>query len=337
MVNFALTPGMKNNALIEELRGKVSGEFRQQVPLYSHNEFPQHGCNLIESPMFVQPLDYKEKTPCTNAANHIKSWEHNWLSEKCVTREVIAVDRANNYAIIQHSRYQTSVCDACHRARVSLLCLNPDEIDYIPSYFLCGINNDDGLYFLHPLFRVPEELIGRTKNHGDVMSIVKWCNKEDWGFEGRIQGDVIIAEVEPRVSKMIARKDYIDEIVYDFLAGKNKMCISVKIHRKEKFKAGNWPHDLKHLMDYMKNHFPQQHIMIGDRHELSTDGYIVTEVLWPSEGNMWLTTDFNTFVVLGSELIIYHPEHPTVKKQISADKALLVSIQRGFIRDRIDD
>jgi hypothetical protein len=38
------------------------------------------------------------------------------------------------------------------------------------------------------------------------MSTVKWCNKEDLGFEGRIQGDVIFAEVEPRVSKMTVQR-----------------------------------------------------------------------------------------------------------------------------------
>ena len=43
------------------------------------------------------------------------------------------------------------------------------------------------------------------------MSTVKWCNKEDLGFEGRIQGDVIFAEVEPTVSKMTVHKDYIDK------------------------------------------------------------------------------------------------------------------------------
>ncbi|MGA7043358.1 MAG: hypothetical protein WBY71_06800, partial [Nitrososphaeraceae archaeon] len=93
-------------------------------------------------------------------------------------------DRANNYAIIQHNRYQTSVCEVCLLAPISLSCLNPDEIDYVPNSSL----------------------------------------------------------------------------------------------------------------------------------DLS-----------------------NTFVVIGSELVICHAEHPTVKKQIPPDKALLVSIQRWFLNKRIDD
>ena len=171
-----------------------------------YNGPPRDGYNVVESSVFEHLVDYKGSTPCTNAANHVKNWEYYWLSKKCITHEVIAVDRANNYAIIQHNRYQTSVCEVCLLAPISLSCLNPDEIDYVPNYFLCGINNDDELYFLHALFRVPEELITRARDHGDVMSTVKWCNKEDLGFEGRIQGDVIFAEVEPRVSKMTVQR-----------------------------------------------------------------------------------------------------------------------------------
>jgi hypothetical protein len=55
-------------------------------------------------------------------------------------------------------------------------------------------------------------------------------------------------------------------------------------------------------------------------------------------GDTWSLIDLsNTFVVIGSELVICHAEHPTVKKQISRDKALLVSIQRGYLNKRIDD
>ena len=54
------------------------------------------------------------------------------------------------------------------------------------------------------------------------------------------------------------------------------MCITLHLKNtsKEKFKTGDLRHDLKNLMDYMKNYFPQQHIIIGNSHELSTDGYI---------------------------------------------------------------
>lgn len=83
----------------------------------------------------------------------------------------------------------------CLREHISSFHPNQDGIPYSPSYILCGINSDDEMYFLHPLGSVPEELINKAKNHSDVMSVVKWCNKEDMGFEGRIQGDIIFAEV----------------------------------------------------------------------------------------------------------------------------------------------
>jgi hypothetical protein len=105
---------------------------------------------------------------------------------------------------------------------------------------------------------VSEEWITRDRDHGNVMSTVKWCNKEDLGFEGRIQGDVIFAEVEPTVSKMTVHKDYIDEVIYYFTVGKKfKMCITLHLKNtlKEKFKTGDWRHDLKNLMDHMKTIF----------------------------------------------------------------------------------
>ena len=80
------------------------------------------------------------------------------------------------------------------------------------------------MYFLHPLFRAPEKLINRARNHSDAMSVVKWCNKEDMGFEGRIQGDIIFAEVELRISEILVHKDYIDEVIYEFTIGKILKC-----------------------------------------------------------------------------------------------------------------
>jgi len=106
----------------------VSGESRQQVQRYLYNGPPRDGYNAVESSVFEHLVDYKGSTPCTNAANHVKNWEYYWLSKKCITHEVIAVDRANNYAIIQHNRYQTSVYEVCLLASISLSCLNMTRV-----------------------------------------------------------------------------------------------------------------------------------------------------------------------------------------------------------------
>ena len=168
----------------------------------------------------------------------------------------------------------------CLREHISSFPPNQDGIPYSPSYTLCGINSDDEMYFLHPLGSVPEELINKAKNHSDVMSVVKWCNKEDMGFEGRIQGDIIFAEVELRISEILAHKD-IDEVIYEFTIGKNtKMCIALSLHTHpgEKFMACDWQHDLKSLINYIKTHSERQDATIGNRHELKTDG-IITGIL----------------------------------------------------------
>ena len=185
MVNFALTHGMKNNDLVRELKGNVSGESsdgsNHQELIYLYNGPIWYGDDdgTMQSHIFQHLQGYKENTPCTNAANYVKNWEYNWLSNKCIIHEVIAVDRATEYAIIQLNSYKIRLCDVCLLDQFSLPCQNPREIDcHISSYFLCGINNDDKLYFLHPLSNIPKNLITRAKDHGDVISIVKWCNKE---------------------------------------------------------------------------------------------------------------------------------------------------------------
>jgi hypothetical protein len=237
MVNFALTQGMKNCDLIQELKGKVSGELtdgsgRQElIYLYKRPSWYGHG-DIIQNPVFQHLTNYKENAPCNNSANHIKNWNYNWLEKKCITHEVIAVDKVNEYAIIQLNLYKTSICDVCNLAHVSLPCQDPSEIDdNIPSYFLCGINTDDQLYFLHTLFDVPKSLIAAAKTYGDVMSIVNWCNREDLGFEGRIQGDVIFTEVELKLSKTTVDRYYITDYVrYDFiLAEKSNMYIKLDL------------------------------------------------------------------------------------------------------------
>jgi hypothetical protein len=339
MVDFGLTYRMKNRNLLEELRGRVSsgtsGGSRWRVEQYLYSGPPQHGYafELLDSYKKNNMLCV-DNTLCTNAVNHIDNWKHNWLSNKCVTHEVIAVDTTNKYAIIQHNLYQASICDVCHSTHVSSLSYpNQDEIYYNPTYFLCGINDYDKLYFLHPISSVPEGLIIRAKSHDDVMSVVKWCNKEDLGFEGRIQGDIIYAEIEPRLSKIIVDKDYIDEVIYDFTVGKKKMFIRINLKKclKEKFRANNWPQDLKNLIDYMKYLFPQEYKKKHLKHELFTDGIIarISVGKLPGKGDKWSLVDlFNTYVILGSEFVICHPEHPPVKIQIPPDKALLISAQR---------
>ena len=114
----------------------------------------------------------------------------------------------------------------------------------------------------------------------------------------------------------------------------------MKIHSKEKFRPCDWPHELKNLTDYMGYHFQLRRRVIGNKHELNTDGIItgVSVDKLSSEADTWSSVDLSSiFVILGSELVIYHPEHLTVRKQIPADKAFLVSVQRGSINNGTDD
>lgn len=337
MVDFTLTYGMKNDDLLKEiLMNRVNNNNLLKHTLQDLNlfrGFPRKH-ELIDSNILGYTILSTENARCSNAANHVKDWDSKWMSKKYITHEVVAVDKANNYAIIQHNVYQVHICEMCRREHISSLPSNQNEIPYSPSYILCGLNSDDEKYFLHPLINVPDELINKTKNHGDIISVVKWCNKEDLGFE-RLQGDIVFAEIEPRISEILAHKDYIDEVIYEFTIGKStKMRIGLNFYSQPgvKFTVGNWQHDLKSLVSFIKIRSEQQDTTIGDRHELKTDG-IITRLLnerLSSEMQRWSSVErFNTVVILGSELIVRHPEHPTVKKQIPTDKALLLSMQRG--------
>jgi hypothetical protein len=86
------------------------------------NGFP-HRHELIDYNMLGYTIVSSENTPCTNAANHIKNWDYKWMSKKCVTHEVIAVDRANNYAVIQHNIYQTRICDGLCKVKEKSIAL----------------------------------------------------------------------------------------------------------------------------------------------------------------------------------------------------------------------
>lgn len=119
MINIALTQGMKNNDLIQELKGNATGESsdgsgRQElIYLYKRPSWYGQGV-VIENPVFEHLTNSKENVPCTNSANHIKNWDYNWLAKKCIAHEVIAVDRVNEYAIIEFNLYKTSICDVCN-------------------------------------------------------------------------------------------------------------------------------------------------------------------------------------------------------------------------------
>ena len=110
MVDFELTYGMKNNNLLKEIltqevnKDDLPNRIHQNLFLDLFRGFPRRH-ELIDSKMFGYQIFYPKNTPCTNAANHIKQQDNNWISKKCVTHEVIAVDRANNYAMIQHNIY----------------------------------------------------------------------------------------------------------------------------------------------------------------------------------------------------------------------------------------
>jgi hypothetical protein len=342
---FALKTGMKNNELLGELKGRIAGESRQQVQEYLHHKPASY--ERIDMPS-SDPL--REPTlfpvPCSNEKNHIENWDSMWLSKKHVTHMVIAVDGANEYAIIEVRFYERIPCDTCRISHIPMEIATPVNR---PPYFLCGINSDDNLYFLHPLFEVPVELIWQAKNNGDVMSIVNWCNKHDLGFEGRIQGDILYASVEPKTKQRIVKpahqRLYSDELTHDFKLGKYMLSFSLRLvsldYGLDSTILSDWWLDKNTISQFRTDDleaYPSE-ISIGNNHRLYTNGIITRIDRFSTLGyDIWPVEDIsNNFLVLGSILVMKHPEHPTVTRQIQKGEAMLVTVQRGSLNNGLDD
>jgi len=80
-------------------------------------------------------------------------------------------------------------------------------------------------------------------------------------------------------------------------------------------------------------------ISIGNNHRLCTDGIITRIDSFFTLGyDIWPVEDIrNNFLVLGSTLVMKHPEHPTVTRQIPKGQAMLVTVQRGSLNDGLDE
>jgi hypothetical protein len=202
---------------------------------------------------------------------------------------------------------------------------------------------------LHPLFEVPVELIWQAKNNGDVMSIVNWCNKHDLDFEGRIQGDILYASVEPKTKQRIVKpahqRLYSDELTHDFKLGKYMLSFSLRLvsldYGLDSTILSDWWHDKNTISQFRTDDlesYPSE-ISIGNNHRLYTNGIITRIDRFSTLGyDIWPVEDIsNNFLVLGSILVMKHPEHPTVTRQIQKGEAMLVTVQRGSLNNGLDD
>jgi hypothetical protein len=336
MVKFNLKPEMKNQEFYNEVIGKISGETRQQVQQYLLSIY-----NIREP-----SLESDSITLMSCPIYHMQKER-----EQEITHQVLAVDRVDgkDYALIEKIYYYLEECRHCNKKHIpvrytkeQLLLLLQFNCFHrargLPEYFLMGINEDDNdqKYFIHPLWLIPDILVSKN----ELKEILEWVNRVDEGYEGRIQGDIIyqFAKIQdhicdPKVScncqgkgcdyKNIVFKDvlilwYIIPFLYDKDFRKNS-----ELPRYVKIKNVEVVNLEKLRQENLKR------ISIGNSHSISTDGYIArSSKLGPR----------NVFMIIGgSYVLLEHPEHKAVTKDIPNGMALILTIQRGSVNNGLDD
>jgi hypothetical protein len=351
MVEFNLQLGMQNEELLKELRGKVSGENRQQIQEYLSAEPKQLNASSYSQTM--GPCKEEEDCPLLLEENDPPYTQKKYKRD---ILKVIAIDRHHvnhEYAIIKKTYYDIELCYHCNTYhRISEVIKPVSE----PEYFLCGINDDDDghLYFLHPLYDIPNRLIHTAKIDDNLKEILDWVNRTDEGYEGRLQGDIIY-----QFSK-IEQHEHIDAESSSLCFCKGSKYGIVKLNRipKEILWVGAHLDSMETARLGYKRALPSiftqyvcldddgstiaqeegknlsselltrtvKEITIGNRHKLTTDGVIKRA-----------TGLRNTFIVIGQVLELTHPEHRSVLKQIPVGYAAILTIQRGSVNNGLDD
>jgi hypothetical protein len=348
MVKFNLSIGMRNKELLKELKGKTSGESRQQVQEYLSIEpegFSNPSYLLIRCPNKDCPLFFEEENVTTN---NQEKYDRDTL-------KVIAINnhQTNQYAIIKKTYYDLELCYHC---KTHYRIAENKKPSRQPIYFLCGINDDDQLYFLHPLYEIPDRLIqDAAEVNGNVKGVLEWANKVNEGYQGRLQGDIIY-----QFSK-IEEHEHVDPITPSLCFCKGRRYVTAKLNRipQELVWVGLHLDSMETARLGYKGTLPSmftqyvclddstakqqedgkenrlllsglsmstKQISIGNRHKLTTDGIIRRAIGLR-----------NTFIVIGQSLELTHPEHKPVVKQIPMGYVAILTIQRGSVNNGLDD
>ena len=385
---------MKNLDLIRELKGRVAGESREQVQVYLsvppmvEDQIGESNAMVRESismPYTISDLQLAKRT--RNFAKKVAAGLHacpNLLEDvhkraEAITHIVLAVDHINNYALIEKKQYHYEKCESCNTKHVlkegNENARSSGFRDFTrnpPEYLLAGINDDDKLYFLHPLNRIPLRLIQAAIQEGDVQSIVNWANRADEGFNLRIQGDIIAKNLNVKryttheehiafVSNVITGNvgqtlaAFVNDLTFDKAqcyycqteGGVIQVDDAIVTRTDNLDRSGSARDNQVDEVATPQNSKKEAHfvdlnniksnklnsISIGNRHKLITDGHIERI----SRNGMR-----NVFcIVEASRLELEHPEHQRVVQKIgngdSATASMLITIQRGSVNNGLDD
>jgi len=187
-IKFSLRKGMKPDAILNELNGKVSGETRQLYQAF--REPAKRHATILGDPL--------HKVIGTGTANGQKYA----IIEKINTHS--SLDRVYTKSIEDGKQYEVGKVKSIKTDR---------------SYFLSGIN-DEGTYFVHPM---DAECIKIYWSTGNMQNVLNRINRTAEGFS-RIQGDVLFKEYD---DYELVRGDADDDGIEDITLDENNMHMNL--------------------------------------------------------------------------------------------------------------
>lgn len=163
-IKFNLKKGMKDGVLLKALQGKISGETRQEIQQFmcrsTENE-TTHEILLVED-KYAIILKRELKNIVIPMMPPQRKEIHN-TSTRVFSPVLPKICKETTYTI--------------------------EKTEPMNEYYLAGIN-DEGYYFIHPLEGFEAHFIAQNR-FPTMKEVLAWVNREDEGYFGRIQGDMV--------------------------------------------------------------------------------------------------------------------------------------------------
>lgn len=292
---------MKGDKLLNEFKGRISGESRRQVQ------------------------EILQKPGLSDSTDDMKWCMFRKLSLRKLRRQgilkVIAKDKG--YALIEKTWYNLQWLNhQCICGNFHILKKETDSYaqeSRLPKYYLSGINEDDELYFLHPLFRAPDNAIKEAKWNNNLEPILEWVDRKDEGIDGRIQGDILYKDIS---------YDNIDANLHV----RNKF-IKLMLERHDAIRSmpPSGYDDYERITNFLSYN---NVIQIGNRHKVT----ILDSVFKAGKiERIGIMESRNIWMAVGTTLVMEHEEHKKVVMPIQENHAILLTIQRGSVDNGKDD
>jgi len=333
-VSYALKKGMKDTELLNELRGKVSGETGAELTKFFEvsEELPKfYGTDLPDG----------TKYDITNSNHEVvmEDGEHALLLKYEVRKGTRKVEEVTQLEYWKYIFTKENSKDAKRPSNEQVEVIANTKVEPVPYFeeqkamkdvpyeeltrvfYLAGIN-DEGMYFVHKLEGLPIE---KTKT---MEEILHWANRADEGFATRWQGDIL----GQAVSGFTARIDYVNEgsrrqtlsgSKSEYVVGEDETTTRAQLYIRDLQKPFGDGQSSELIRDTRESSYEKglfKTIKLGN-HQLGTDGYFA---VLKDQYVLAIPADKGK-----GTITLQHPEHGQVVQTIPSGHALILTGQRG--------